>query len=172
MLKLIGASLILLSTTLCGFYFAKKLSDRTSQIMELQMSLQMLETEIFYGSTPLEIAFHKISSKESGVIGRLFRRCTYYFQHLDGATTYECWRRSLAEVTPKLALQKSELEWLSHFGQIVGNSDRADQQKHIQLMMAQLKKTEAEAREEQLKYEKMYKTLGVLTGGLIVILIM
>jgi stage III sporulation protein AB len=148
------------------------LSDRTDQLTELQMCLQMLETEICYGSTPLEIAFYKISQRGSGVIGRLFSRCSYYFQHLDGATTFECWQKSIEDATPKLALKKSELEWIRHFGQIVGNSDREDQQKHIQLMMAHLKKTEAEAREDQLKYEKMYKTLGVLAGVLIVILIM
>lgn len=172
MLKLIGASLILLATTLVGIYFAKKLSDRTEQLRELLMSLQILETEICYGVTPLETAFKKMSFKESGIIGQLFSRCAYYFQSLDGASTYECWTKSLTEITPKLALEKSELEWLAHFGQIVGNSDREDQQKHIQLMMTHLKNREVEAREEQLKYEKMYKTLGFLAGVLLVILLM
>lgn len=172
MLKLIGATLILISTTLVGIYFAKKLSDRTEQLRALQMSLQLLETEICYGATPLELAFQKMGVKDTGVISQLFTRCSYYFQSLDGASTYECWEKALTEITPKLALNKSEREWLGHFGQIVGNSDREDQQKHIQLMMTHLKNREVEAREEQLKYEKMYKTLGFLAGVLLVILLM
>jgi stage III sporulation protein AB len=172
MLKLIGASLILLSMTLGGFHFAQKLSNRTRQLRELQMNLQLLETEIFYGSTPLESAFKKISAQDSGAIGDLFKYCTIFLQELDGATTYECWEKAVNKVKPRLALKQSELDWLHHFGKMIGTSDRSDQQKHLHLMMAQIKKIETEAREEQLKYEKMYKTLGFLSGALIVILML
>lgn len=172
MIKLTGAILIILATTLTGFYYAGRLRDRTGQLRELQMALQMLETEICYGSTPLHMAFQKISKKNSGVISTLFGKCTYYLQELDGATTFECWQQALEEIQSRLCLKKSEIEWLEHFGQIVGGSDRIDQTKHIQLMMAHLKKTEVEAKEEQIKHEKMYRTLGFLAGLLIVILMM
>ncbi|WP_202076680.1 stage III sporulation protein SpoIIIAB [Caldalkalibacillus salinus] len=172
MLKLIGAGLVLLSSTLCGFQLAKRLSDRTLLLREIQMALQLLETEICYGSTPLQVAFQKVSVMDLGLISKMFGRCGQYFDELDGATTYECWEKTMHTYTPKLALKKAELEWLQHFGQIIGNSDRDDQRKHLQLMMAQFKKSETEARDDELKYEKMYKTLGFLAGALIVILML
>ncbi|WP_159102319.1 stage III sporulation protein SpoIIIAB [Caldalkalibacillus mannanilyticus] len=156
---------------LSSFYLAKRLSHRTKQLREIQMDLQMLETEISYAATPLEAAFRKISQTNTGVIGDLFFRCTHYLETLDGATTYECWEKSLKEIIPHLAMKPLEIEWLHHFGKIIGNSDRADQQKHLKLMMAKFKQAELEAREEQLKHEKMYKTLGFLTGALIVIVL-
>src|SRR5690625_2632849 len=110
MLKLIGAILIIICSTCSGFYFAGRLEARTRQLRELQMALQMLETEICYGSTPLELAFQKVGHSSSGSIGLLFDRCTHYLQHLDGATTFECWQNALDEITPKLALKKVELE--------------------------------------------------------------
>jgi len=172
MLKIIGASLIIIAFTLVGFHFAQRLSQRTKQLREIQMDLQMLETEISYSSTPLEAAFRKISKTNKGVIGELFYRCTHYLETLDGATTFECWDLALEEVSSKLALKPIEIEWLHHFGKTIGNSDRLDQTKHLQLMMTKFKQAEVEAREEQLKQERMYKTLGFLTGALIVIILL
>lgn len=165
-----GAMLVILASTLIGYYSAERLKERTVQLRELQMALQMLETEIVYGSTPLYQAFHKISQKNNGLISLLFERCAYYLQALDGVTTFECWQAALKDVESKLALKKAELEWLYHFGQIVGGSDVNDQRKHIKLMLAHFQKIELEAKEEQKKHEKMYKTLGFLTGVLLVIL--
>ena len=54
---------------------------------------------------------------------------------------------------------------------VLGTSDRQDQIKHIALAVGQLKHEEAAARDDQVKYEKMSKSLGLLIGALIVILI-
>lgn len=172
MLKWIGAFCIVLACTLTGFHFARRLSDRTDQLRSLLMCFQMLETEITYGSTPLETAFAKISRQDPGPIGRLFAACSHYLHHLDGVTTFECWQKAMNEVTPSLALKKSEQEWLRHVGKTIGTSDREDQRKHIRLLMTHLEKAEQEARDEQQKHEKMYKTLGVLSGLIIVILML
>lgn len=172
MLKLLGAVLIISATTLTGFYLAFRLTERSKQLRELQMCLQLLETEIYYGSTPLTIAFKRLGQQEEGVIPALFERCAYYLEHLDGATTYVCWQRALADVENRLALKNVEKEWLYHFGKVVGGSDREDQHKHLRLMLAQFGKAEKEAEAEQHKHEKMYKTLGVLSGVLIVILML
>lgn len=172
MLKMVGAILIILAATLCGYYLAKRLSDRTEQIRNLMMCLQLLETEISYGATPLQQAFQKIGQQHSGVVGQLFQRCSKNFLELDGATTAQCWNDALSHIKPHSAFKQVEWEWLEHLGSVIGGSDRQDQQKHLHLMMTHLKKCEGEAREDQLKYEKMYKTLGFLCGAVIVILML
>lgn len=172
MLKLVGASLIIISTTLIGFYFAQKLSDRTKQIRALQMSMQVLETEIVYASTPLLDAFKKMNSVGNEIVIQFFKRIAYYLENLDGETTSTCWRKALQDMEPKLALKKDEVEWIRHFGQVVGISDSEDQQKHLRILMTNLQKAEKVAEEEQGKYEKMYRTLGLLSGLVIVILLL
>ncbi|GAA0350916.1 stage III sporulation protein SpoIIIAB [Bacillus horti] len=172
MLKLIGAMFIMLSSTLGGYHLARRLSNRTNQIRDLLMSLQLLETEICYGATPLQSAFEKIGKQHSGFVSQLFGNCSHYFTSLDGASTIQCWSKALGDVKAQSALKKVEWEWLEHFGTVIGNSDRLDQQKHLNLMMTHLKKYEEEARDDQLKYEKMYRTLGFLAGAVIVILML
>lgn len=44
--------------------------------------------------------------------------------------------------------------------------------KHLRLALLQLKSEEDAAREDQAKYEKMSKSLGLLSAALIVILMM
>lgn len=172
MLKLIGFLLILASTTISGFYFAFRLKERCRQLRELLRILQVLETEIYYGSTPLASAFKQMGKQGEGAVARLFTRCAHYLEHTDGWTTYACWKRAIEDVKPRLALKEGDLEWLYHLGKVIGGSDRQDQHKHIRLIMTHLTQAEKEAEEEQAKQEKMYKTLGVLAGLLIVILML
>lgn len=172
MLKLIGACFIVLATTLAGFQFANRLALRTSQLREFQMALQLMETEIYYGFTPLQSAFHKIGTQCSGEIGQLFERCSANLGKMDGSTTYSCWLDAWNSCSKRLALKKNEQEWLHHFGHMIGNSDREDQRKHLRLLQSQLEKQEKEAQLHQTKNEKMYRTLGVLSGLIIVILML
>lgn len=171
MLRIIGCCLIIGAGTWIGFYFAYRLKERTKQLNDLQKSLQILETEIYYGSTPLEHAFKKIAKQIGGTVSGIFHTCTELFQRLDGATTAECWQEACSVWKKRLALKEQEMEWLAHFGHVIGSSDREDQKKHLQLLLTQVKHFEREAREEQLRNEKMYKTLGFLAGAVVVILL-
>ncbi len=54
--------------------------------------------------------------------------------------------------------------------QVLGSSNRSDQLHHLDLAQENLQMEENKAREEQETYEKMVKTLGVLSGALLVIL--
>jgi stage III sporulation protein AB len=49
-------------------------------------------------------------------------------------------------------------------------SDRENQQKHIRIALSHMQAEEKEAYEAQTKYEKMSRTLGILTGILLVLL--
>jgi stage III sporulation protein AB len=171
MLNIIGGTLIILASTSIGIFAAQRLGARTKQIRELQMIIQMLETEISYASSPLEVAFAKASQGKRGLMAALFAECESQLKASEGATTSECWEKALTAFQGRFALKSNEIEWLQHFGQVIGTSDRYDQLKHLELLMSQLKHAEAESREDQRKYEKMYRTLGFLAGALIVILL-
>jgi stage III sporulation protein AB len=53
----------------------------------------------------------------------------------------------------------------------LGQSDRQTQIQHLTLAKQNLEIEEQKARAEQQQYEKMYKTLGVLAGVLVIILL-
>ena len=168
MLKLIGAVLILISTTMTGFRIARRYAERPRQIRQLRQALSLLETDIAYGSRTLTEAFRWIGKREREPVASLFSSCVRYLETLDGASTYQCWKKAVEETWPHTAMGVPEREVMIDFGKTLGLSDRQDQLQHLRMAVANLKVEEDHARDEQVRYEKMCKTLGFLAGALLV----
>ena len=61
---------------------------------------------------------------------------------------------------------------MKQFGETLGRHDRVSQQKQIMLTLTHLEREENEARDRQIRYEKMVKNIGFLTGLLLIILLL
>ena len=170
MIKLLGAVIIMIATTWAGFEAARKISARPRQLRQLKVALQSLEAEIMYTHTPLKEAAQKLQKQLPKPLNQLF---VSFAKRLEvGETTVkEAWEESLKAVWPSLALKKGEYEILSQFGEMLGKSDKYHQQKQILLTLAHLEREESEAIDLQGKYEKMMKSLGFLSGLLLIILL-
>lgn len=171
MLKLIGAVIIVLATTWAGFEAARRLSMRPRQLRQLKVALQSLEAEIMYGHTPLKEAANKLQKQFPKPLNQLFGAFASKLE-IGETTVKEAWDSSLKQIWPKLSLKEGEYEVLLQFGEMLGKSDRYHQQKQILLTMAHLEREESEAISLQTKYEKMMKSLGFLSGLLLIILLM
>jgi stage III sporulation protein AB len=77
----------------------------------------------------------------------------------------------LKEVWKQTAFKQGEFEIMKQFGETLGRHDRFSQQKHIMLTLSHLEREEADAVENQAKYEKMVKSLGFFSGLLLIILL-
>nr|WP_255724464.1 stage III sporulation protein SpoIIIAB [Shimazuella soli] len=170
-LKLIGSILLLLATTGIGFVFAGKLAARPKQIRRLIHALAILETEIGYGSRNLATACSHIGKRNLENISELFHQMSLRLTTMDGAATYECLKLAVQDWWPTTAMKSSEKEVFLQFCKTLGKSDRHDQLAHLALVKQNLQVEEQKAREEQIQYEKMVRTLGVLTGALLIILL-
>jgi len=170
MLKVIGSTLIIAASTYAGMTIAKTYHERPKQLRYLQQGLQMLETEIAFGSRPLFMAMDLIGERIPGVIGQLFKVMSKNLLEMDGASTFECWHKSLEAIYSKTALKKQDQQILLQYGHTLGMTDTEDQKKHIRLTLQELVTEEQLARDEQKVYEKLSKNLGVLLGLLLVIL--
>jgi len=170
MVKLIGAVLILFSASMVGWQIGKYYACRPLQLRALLIALQMLETEIVYGLTPLHRAFVKIGHRVQKEVGQLFLTAAELLI-TEEAGVEGCLAKSIRKHWSETALRKEEKGVLHSLGQVLGTTDREDQQKHLRLAITHLRGLEEEARVEQAKYERMYKSLGFL-GGLLVVILM
>ncbi|WP_416827182.1 stage III sporulation protein SpoIIIAB [Ectobacillus polymachus] len=170
MIKIIGAILIVAATTWIGFQMAKQVRERPRQIRLIKTALQSLEAEIMYGHTPLHEASLRLSKQMPPPLSRLFE--SFHSRLQADKTVRVAWNESLENVWARMALKQVEYEILQQFGETLGQHDRESQQKHIRLCISHLEREEIEAKDVQLRYEKMMKSLGVLTGLLIVILLL
>lgn len=170
MLKLLGAIIIMAATTWTGFEAARNLSQRPRQLRQLKSSLQSLEAEIMYGHTPLHEAARRLAAQFSKPLSIFFEKFSALLTDTE-TTVKEAWEVSLTEVWKLTALKQGEFEIMKQFGETLGRHDRKSQQKQIMLTLVHLEREETEARERQRKYEKMMKSLGFLTGLLLIILL-
>ena len=64
-MKWFGALLLIATTTYIGFDMSNRLSERTKQIRQFILSLQMLEAEMEYSQLTLQQIFQTIGKKTS-----------------------------------------------------------------------------------------------------------
>ncbi|WP_243290208.1 stage III sporulation protein SpoIIIAB [Bacillus sp. FJAT-47783] len=171
MIKLIGALFILLATTWTGFEASKHLRERSKQLRQLKVALSALEAEIMYGHTPLNDASMHLAKQMTKPLSWLFESFSQKLKE-GKLSVKDAWEESLVEIWRYTALKQGELEVLKQFGETLGQHDLLSQQKHIQLALLHLEREEDEAIDTQKRYEKMVKSLGVLSGLLIIILLM
>ncbi|WP_407268349.1 stage III sporulation protein SpoIIIAB [Radiobacillus sp. PE A8.2] len=169
-MKWIGALLLLSATTWVGFEFAKKLTDRPKQIRQLKNALQILEAEILYSQSPIIEACRNISKQLPEPIAWFFKGITDDLSKNTG-DLYTIWQRNLDEFWHYVSLGKNEKEILRQFGRTLGQHDFTQQQKHIHLAMTHLERELQEAIDYQTRYSKMMKSLGFLTGLLVILLL-
>ncbi|GAB6182102.1 stage III sporulation protein AB [Desulfotomaculum defluvii] len=171
MLKLIGAAVVVFFCTLIGMTIASSYSRRPGEIRSLLNALQILETEISYGATPLPDALANVAARCDQRVALLFSRTSEELMSLRGITAREAWDIALSEYYPQSALYKTDRAILMELGASLGISDREDQVKHLVLAKEQLKLEHVKAEEASQKNTKVYNYLGFL-GGLTVVLIL
>lgn len=171
MLKFLGAAAVVLSCTLIGLTIAGSYSRRPGEIRSLLNALQMLETEISYGATPLPEALAYVAERCDIRVALLFSRTAEELMTMRGITAREAWEMALNMYYPRSALTKTDRAILLELGNSLGVSDREDQVKHLILTKEQLKLEQAKAEEDSLKNTKVYNYLGFL-GGLTIVLIL
>ena len=171
-IKLLGGMLVIGSATVIGYIMASKYAKRPEELRTLQAALQMLESEIAFSMSTLPQAFDRISHSFEHAVGKLFSYTSSLIKERTGITAKEAWIKALNACTPILHLEKQDREILMAFGNALGRLDKDSQIKNIHLACTKLSLEEKKAEELKYKYVRMYKSLGVLGGILIVLLLL
>lgn len=170
-LKWIGAALILFAGTVYGFAQAAKYARRPKELRQLGNALLTLESEIVYGVSPLPTALERVASSVPKPVSLIFSDAAARMRERQAERTAgDSWTEAVQSAWPRLSLMEPEKASLLALAPMLGVTDREDQAKHLRLAVAQLRAEEDAAREEQQRYEKMWRSLGVLSAALIVIL--
>ncbi|WP_442604481.1 stage III sporulation protein SpoIIIAB [Paenibacillus sp. KN14-4R] len=170
MAKLLGSVVILSAGTIFGFHQAMQYARRPRQIRQVIGMIQRLETEISYGFTPLPEAFRHASGSFTEPLSSMLIEAAEGLNSSEGRSTSDIWGQAVKRAWGRSSMKRGELDILLQLGSTLGATDRLDQVKHMRLAISQLQVEEDGARDEQGRYEKMWRSLGVLMGALIVIL--
>jgi stage III sporulation protein AB len=170
MIRFSGAVLIIAAATYAGFLLAAAYRNRPKEIRQWRSALQAIETEILYGQVPVtDLALHL--SRQLPRPAALFFENLYKMLNTEGMPLRHAWAQVTEDFWQDTSMKQSEKQIILQFGKTLGTEDTVNQQKHIHLAMAHLKREEDEALAGQKANERMMRSLGLLTGILIVLIL-
>jgi stage III sporulation protein AB len=170
-LKIIGSIIVLFSSGFLGNILSSDCRNRPQQLRELQALLAMLENRITYLSDVLVEAFETIIRTSKSRTTVFFEDTIQKLAANRNINAAEAWEAAVRENIKKTSLNREDEEMLVSFGKILGGSDLDGQVKNIRLTLEQLRLQERKAEESRAKNEGMYKSLGVL-GGIAVVIVL
>lgn len=169
-IKLIGASMILVSGSSVGWLIGSTYLNRIRELKDLQVAINVFDTEISYGQVLLPEALKTASKILSGPNSRLFYEAAKELESSGGQTFAEIWSSKTAEYYQWNNLLKEDMEILLNWGRQIGTSTLPEQIKINQKTLQRLEQHEQFAREIADKRVKLVRYAGILVSLLVIIL--
>lgn len=157
--RLFIIAMIIVTSSIIGILFSKKYANREKEIKELKNALNIFSTKIKFTYEPIPNVFMEISNKINGNIGKLFARAASRMQETSAG---EAWKQALLE--SKNNLNSEDILVVQNLARLLGQTDLEGQLSEIEVVNNFLTLQLQNASEERRKNEKMYKTLGLVTG--------
>ena len=164
--KIFLLTLIIVASSYIGILFSKKYANREKEIKQMKTGLNMFATKIKYTYEPIPSLFMEISNKIGGNIGNIFSLAA---TRMKEDTAGEAWEKALDEVNNNLS--KEDITILKNLSKLLGETDIEGQISQIEVVNEFLTSQLKNANEERRKNEKMYRTLGIVTGLTIAIIL-
>lgn len=165
MLKLLGMILLFLGSAGTGLLLSRGLAGRTERILLIQKLLLQLQNDLSYQKTPTVQLLRDLSRDENyeklSFLGE-FRDLT-----MQTAPISSIWDNA---VQKQPGLQKEELQLLRETGKLLGSADSESQINALCLQQKKLERILEEAVQKQRTQGKLFRSMGVLTGFLLMIL--
>ena len=172
LIKLLLVSSIFFTCSIIGYIYSRKFSLRLENLIYLEQCIKILETEIVYGATPLPGALSNVFNKGNPRVSFVFNEIKEDLIANKRGQIHNSFLSIEDILYNNLYLRKEDVETFLSLGRVLGTSDRMDQQKNFLLIYNQIAALILEAKFERNKNEKLYKSLGIITGiGIIIILI-
>lgn len=170
-IKLLGATLILLSSSFLGYYYSKSLGRRVEDLRVLKRALTLLRSEINYISSPMPEALENVGERIDHEIGHYFKSIADELKLNQGKTLTEVWKKHAQKILERTYLNALDIKNIMIFSENVGYLDKEMQNNNIRLFLDQLDEEIKMAIENDAKYNKLYRSLGVLSGILIIVVL-
>ena len=155
-----------MSCSAIGILISKKYEERVRELKEFKNALNMFKTKIKFTYEPIPEIFEQISKQIQTNTGKIFKLASCNMEVL---TAGEAW--NMAVETNILSINEEDKSILKNLSKLLGQTDLEGQISQIELTSNFLDEQIEKAEKEKLKSEKMYRTLGMVIGLAIVIIL-
>ncbi len=168
-MKIIGAILVFISSSLLGLQNALKIKFHINDLKKICMALNILESEIEFGALTLYEAAKNISGNSNSFVHEIFSQIAKQLEKKSNCAK-NIWIDSINSVSQNIYIDSDDILTLNSFANVISNIDRQLQLKSLQTIIYQLEKKIALLETKYQNEKKLYCNLGILFGILIVII--
>ena len=165
-LKVLNMISIICICSYIGIDKAKNFSTRVVKLRNLKSSFNIFKTKLEFTYEPIKEIFTEISEIVYKNKNNMFKS---YVDNMKNGKFEDAWNLAVAENS--FSLSKEDIKIISNFGNLLGKTDLKGQINEIQLANNFLDKQIIEAEEIRKKNDKLYKSLGIIIGITIVIVL-
>lgn len=169
--KVVGCILIILSSTLMGFYCSNELKSRINDLKELRKLIVLLRGDIRYGSTPLPEAISAIARRHDGNFKEFLVKVSERLSERLGNTFSQIWKEAVEKELYTTSLNKKDKYQLIQFGENLGYLDKEMQMNTLDLFLSQMEDEIQELSKTAKEKTYLYNSLGIM-GGIFISIIL
>lgn len=171
-LKILGCILILIGSSLIGFYLGESLKKRVSQLKEIEQALYQLQSEIVYTHSALPETLLNISRKCTKPISCIFSEVSNLLYENKVDSVHDGFEIIIKKNKENLSLKQHDIDILMDLSKSLGESDIEGQRN---IMMLSIKNIRSQIDDAELAMKnniKMYRYLGFSFGAIVVIMVL
>ena len=165
--KIIIYSFIFLTSSVIGFLTSKKYEERVNELKDFKNALNIFKTKVKFTYEPIPEIFEEISKNIQSKPGKIFKLASL---NMKLATAGDAW--NMAVDTDILNINQEDRDVLKNLSKLLGQTDIEGQISQIDLTSNFLDKQINKAEKEKARCEKLYRTMGMIIGLAIVIILM
>ena len=166
MYKWIGYVLIIAACSGIGISKGQEMERHLEALEELKKLFYLLRSELKYTRAPFAELFQKISPKVAEPYSNWLRRLSQRLRGRGTGTFEEVWHTSIEEDLTEQSLKAEELEELKSIGKSLEYPESLD------LYIAQLEYKIKHTREVYQSKKKLYRSMGIMCGIFLVVLLL
>lgn len=158
-IKFLDIVLIIIVCSYIGINKAKIFSIRVKKLRDLKSGFSIFRTKLEFTYEPIIEIFKEISKIVYSDKNNIFKS---YALNIENDNYEDAWILSVAENS--FGYTKEDIEIINGFGKLLGKTDIQGQINEIELADNFLEKQISDAEEEKRKNDKLYKSLGLIIG--------
>lgn len=172
MIKMVGAVLVLISTYAIGSLLALQVKEQEKWLKDMKTALFLLLGELEYRQVPLPEALEIIGQRHGGRLTAFFRVLSEELKKKEGFSLQELWRQLAVPALKDCPLSGEQKEEFADLGLYFTESDRETRRNSLDFYLNRLEEDIVKLRETGADKAYLCRTLGMLGGIFLLILVL
>lgn len=169
-IKLLASICIIVSGFMFGVNMSAQQKIRMNELNCIKKAFLILKSQINYSLELLPIALMNIAKRSDKPVNVIFKSISERLVQKDKKPIAEIWAEEFKANSKNTHLSKEDIETVSDFGKALSSLDRKLQINNIDIVIEYIDKTVEFIANKNETESKMYRSLGVLGGILLAVM--